>query len=183
MPITTEHGVQLRICRPAFQDFHAILPRYCSRSVLNRQLLKLRWWSPNEPRVVDLRWCIDDECGLFHVFVEPVGELATGVRVVFFEHSPDPQRPTLRILGGVRINEEFEERQNLVFCGRSSLFKERADCGEKMETMELKDFPNEAFRAILSIDSKQKELIHRYLECSTRYRLSCVQCLPLLSTR
>jgi len=35
-----------------------------------------------------------------------------------------------------------------------------------METMELKDFPNEAFRAILNIDAKQRELIHRYLECS-----------------
>ena len=35
-----------------------------------------------------------------------------------------------------------------------------------METMELKDFPKDAFRAILNIDSKQRELIHRYLECS-----------------
>ena len=35
-----------------------------------------------------------------------------------------------------------------------------------METIEVKNFPNEAFRAILNIDSKQRELIQRYLECS-----------------
>jgi len=127
MPITTHDGWRMRICRPAFQDFHAIFPRYYARSVLNRQLLKLRWWSPDERQVVDLDWCFDDECGLPHVFVEPGGELATGVRVVFFEHSPDPQRPTLWILGGVRIDEEFEAQQKLLFYGRSVIVKERAD--------------------------------------------------------
>lgn len=127
MPITTEDGRQVRICRPAFQDFHAIFPRYYARSVLNRQLLKLRWWSPDELQVVDLNWGLDAECGLFHVFVEPSGELATGVRVIFFEHSPNPQTPTLWILGGLRIDEEFEERQKLVFYGRSIIVKERAD--------------------------------------------------------
>jgi len=129
MPITKENGDgwQVRICRPAFQDFHAIFPRYYSRSVLNRQLLKLRWWSPDEPLVVDLKWDCDDGCGLFHVFVEPGGELATGVRVVFLEHSPDPHRPTLWILGGVRIDEEFEARQKWLFYGRSVIVKERAD--------------------------------------------------------
>jgi transcriptional regulator with XRE-family HTH domain len=35
-----------------------------------------------------------------------------------------------------------------------------------METIDQEDFPNEAFRAILTIDSKQRELIRRYLECS-----------------
>ncbi len=35
-----------------------------------------------------------------------------------------------------------------------------------METIEVKNFPNEAFRAILNIDSEQRELILRYLECS-----------------
>jgi transcriptional regulator with XRE-family HTH domain len=39
-----------------------------------------------------------------------------------------------------------------------------------METMNLKDFPNDAFRAILSIDSKQQELIRLYLECSDEVR-------------
>lgn len=35
-----------------------------------------------------------------------------------------------------------------------------------METMDVKDFPNDAFRAILNIDAKQRELIRLYLECS-----------------
>lgn len=39
-----------------------------------------------------------------------------------------------------------------------------------METMDLKDFPNDAFRAILSINSKQQELIRLYLECSDEVR-------------
>ena len=55
------------------------------------------------------------------------GELSTGVRVVFFEHSPRPERPTLWILGGVRIEEEFSQLKNLLFYGRSIIVKERAD--------------------------------------------------------
>ena len=39
-----------------------------------------------------------------------------------------------------------------------------------METMELKDFPIEAFRAILKTEPKQRELIHLYLECSDEVR-------------
>lgn len=35
-----------------------------------------------------------------------------------------------------------------------------------METMSLKDIPNDAFRAILKMDAKQREFIHRFLECS-----------------
>ncbi len=35
-----------------------------------------------------------------------------------------------------------------------------------METMNLKDIPNDAFRAILKMDAKQREFIHRFLECS-----------------
>lgn len=35
-----------------------------------------------------------------------------------------------------------------------------------MESMDLMDFPNDAFRAILNIDAKQRELIRLYLECS-----------------
>lgn len=42
--------------------------------------------------------------------------------------------------------------------------------GEKMETMDLNDFPNDAFRAILSINSQQQKLIRRYLECSDEVR-------------
>lgn len=127
MPINTEGGWQVRICRPAFQDFHAIFPRYYSRSVLNRHLQKLRWWSPDEPQVVDLNWSLDDDCGLSYVFVDRGGELSTGVRVVFFEHSPDPERPTLWILGGVRIDEEFSGLKKVLFYGRSIIVKERAD--------------------------------------------------------
>ena len=127
MPIITEVGWQVRICRPAFQDFHAIFPRYYSRSVLNRHLQKLRWWNPNEPQVVDLNWSLDEESGFSHVFVDPGGELSTGVRVVFFEHSPRPERPTLWIPGGVRIEEEFSQKKNQWFYGRSIIIKGRAD--------------------------------------------------------
>jgi transcriptional regulator with XRE-family HTH domain len=129
-------------------------------------LQELRWWSPDEAQVVDLNWSMDDECGLLCVFVEPGGELSTGVRVVFFERSRDPEGCTPWIPGGVRIDEEFSGLKKVLFCSRSIIVKERADGGEKMKTMDLKDFPNDAFRAILSIDSKQQELIRLYLECS-----------------
>lgn len=35
-----------------------------------------------------------------------------------------------------------------------------------MSTAELNEFPSDAFRAILAIDPKQRELIKRYMECS-----------------
>ncbi len=35
-----------------------------------------------------------------------------------------------------------------------------------MSTIELNQFPRDAFRAILSIDAEQRELIKRYMECS-----------------
>lgn len=35
-----------------------------------------------------------------------------------------------------------------------------------MSTTELNEFPSDAFRAILAIDPKQREMIQRYMECS-----------------
>ncbi len=35
-----------------------------------------------------------------------------------------------------------------------------------METMDVKDFPNDAISGDLNIDAKQRELIRLYLECS-----------------
>ena len=54
----------------------------------------------------------------------------------------------------------------VAFFRRSIIVKERADRGDKMETIELREFPCEAFRAILNIEPRQRQLIRRYLECS-----------------
>lgn len=117
----------MRICRPAFQDFHLIFPSYYARSLLNRQLLKLRWWNPIESQVVDLQWNLVPDAELRQLVIEPGGELTTGVNVVFLEHTADPSVPTLWALGGTRIDEELGDLQRMLFVCRSMIVKERAD--------------------------------------------------------
>ena len=129
-PIEQEEGWQVRICRPAFQDFQRIFRRYYARSILNRQLLKLRWWNPDDPLIIDLQWNDVPDTNLMELLIEEGGSLSTGVRVYFFQHSPDPQNPTLWVLGGMEIDESFGDTQRSVYCGRSLIVKERAEKGD-----------------------------------------------------
>ena len=122
-----EERWQVRICRPAFQDFHLIFPRYYARSVLNRQILKLRWWNPNEPQVVDLQWDLVPDTELRQLVIEPSGELTTGVKVIFLEHTAYLSVRTLWVLGGTRVGEELGDLQKMLFICRSMIVKERAD--------------------------------------------------------
>lgn len=90
-------------------------------------MLKLRWWDPNESSVIDLQWNRLPETNLTELLVEDEGELTSGVRVLFFEHSPNPDEPALWILGGLKIDETFGDLQRLVYFGRSLIVQERAD--------------------------------------------------------
>ena len=126
-PILPESGWRVRICRPAFQDFQRIFRRYYARSILNRHLLKLRWWDPEESLVIDLRWNLVPDTNVVELLVEQEGELHVGVRILFCEHSPNPSEPTLWVLGGLRIDEEFGELQRTIYSGRSLIVQERAD--------------------------------------------------------
>lgn len=127
MQLEKEETWKVRICRPAFQDFHLIFPRYYARSVLNRQLLKLRWWNPDESQIVDLQWDFVPDTELRQLMIEPSGELTTGVRVFFLEHSTDPTVPTIWILGGTKIDDEPGDVQKTLFVCRSMIVKERAN--------------------------------------------------------
>lgn len=129
-PITRIEGLewQLRICRPAFQDFHCLLPRYSVRSELNRQLHKLRWWNPDEPFIIDLPWTqLEHPNGLAELLVQLDDGVVDTVRVLFFEYSPDPSVPTLWILGGMRADGAFDSFQHAIYSGRSTIVKARAD--------------------------------------------------------
>ena len=126
-PILLESGWQVRICRPAFQDFQRIFRRYYSRSILLRHLLKLRWWDPEELLVIDLQWEFVPDTNLVGLLLEQEGELNSGVRVLFCEHSPNPDVPTHWVLGAMRIDEEFGENQRTIYVGRSVIVRERAD--------------------------------------------------------
>jgi len=118
---------RLRICRPAFQDFQRLLPRYLVRSELNRQLPKLRWWNPDEYLVIDLHWSRIVDSELAELLVDPANDDSGGVRILFFEHSPDPSVPTLWILGGMNAVEPLGSLQHAIFLGRSTIVKARAD--------------------------------------------------------
>ncbi|WP_417730837.1 hypothetical protein [Rosistilla oblonga] len=129
-PITVTKRLEwrLRICRPAFQDFQRLLPRYSVRSELNRQLHKLRWWNPGEPLLVDLQWKqVEQPNGLVEVLVELDDGVVDSVRVLFFEYSPNPTVPTLWILGGMRADETLGSLQHAIYSGRSTIVKARAD--------------------------------------------------------
>lgn len=118
---------RLRICRPAFQDFQRLLTRYHVRSELNRQLHKLRWWNPDEPMVIDLQWNRLEPSGLAQLFVQLDDGVVGTVRVLFFEHSPEPSVPTLWILGAMRADEAYGSLQYAIYSGRSIIVQERAD--------------------------------------------------------
>lgn len=117
----------VRICRPAFQDFHRIFPRYHDRSELNRQLQKLGWWHPLDPLVIDLGWNSIPNTEIHELVFEAGYGLVRGVRVVFFPHQPcESCGPSIWVLGGMRLSEEFDEFRKLIYVGRSLIVKERA---------------------------------------------------------
>jgi len=138
---------QVLICRPAFQDSQQLLHRYHSRSELVRQMLKLRWWDPDRPRVLDL---VDDAFGI-----------SDGLRVMFF--APPTSDTTVWVLGVRKVNEEFTERTKAIFVGRSTIVLERRTA-QPLEN--LNDIPLEIFKALFSADPKQQEMIRLYMECS-----------------
>lgn len=120
-----DRGRDVRICRPAFQDFHRLLPRYQARSELNRQLQKLRWWNLETLLVIDLPWSWIPGTNLAELVIDPCGDIGTGVRVVFFEHLTSDAR-SIWILGGVRFAESFGEVHRAVYLGRSTIVQQRA---------------------------------------------------------
>ncbi|WP_153559453.1 hypothetical protein [Roseimaritima sediminicola] len=128
-PITGTEGLEwrLRICRPAFQDFQHLLPRYSVRSELNRQLHKLRWWDPDQLVVIDLPWQRLQPTGLVELFAQLDDGVVDTVRVLFFEYSPNPQVPTLWILGAMRADETLGSLQHTIYSGRSTIIRARAD--------------------------------------------------------
>ena len=61
------------------------------------------------------------------ILVEEEGELYSGMRVLFCDHSRNPNEPTLWALGGLRIDDEFGELQRSIYSARSLFVQERAD--------------------------------------------------------
>ena len=114
---------QVLICRPAFQDSQQLLHRYHSRSELVRQMLKLRWWDPDRPRVLDLAWSKIPETDLSELFVDDAFGISDGLRVIFF--APPTSDTTVWVLGVRKVNEDFTERTKAIFVGRSTIVLER----------------------------------------------------------
>jgi hypothetical protein len=90
-------------------------------------LLKLRWWDLEDSLLVDLQWSFVRDSNLVEMLVEEEGELHPGMRVLFFDHSPNPNEPTLWVLGGLRVDEEFGDLQRTIYSARSLIVQERAD--------------------------------------------------------
>ena len=114
---------QVLICRPAFQDSQQLLPRYHSRSELVRQVLKLQWWDPDRPRVLDLAWSKIPETDLFELFVDDAFGISDSLRVIFF--APPDSDTTVWVLGVRKATEEFTEYTKAIFVCRSTIVLER----------------------------------------------------------
>ena len=115
------------ICRPTFQDFHCLLPRYYARSELNRQLQKLKWWNSKDPQVIDLVWNRIPGTGLAELVFDRCSEFPAGLRIVFFQHSPEgADQRWVWVLGGLKLTEEFDDNRKAIYVGRSVIVQERA---------------------------------------------------------
>ena len=117
----------VRICRPAFQDFQCILPRYYSRSELVRQMLKLKWWSSGSSEIYDLIWEPIEGTELCQLLVDSGNNMLEPIRVVFFEHSSEQHEDAIWILGGIRGSEHFDEIRKNIFVARSVIVQQRAE--------------------------------------------------------
>ena len=77
--------------------------------------------------VVDLQWQSVPDTDLYQLVIDPSGVITTGVKVFFLEHTVDPATPTLWVLGGSRKDEDQSDLHKVLFTGRSTIIKERAD--------------------------------------------------------
>ena len=77
--------------------------------------------------VVDLQWQSVPDTDLYQLVIDPSGVITTGVKVFFLEHTVDPATPTLWALGGARKDEDQSDLHKVLFTGRSTIIKERAD--------------------------------------------------------
>ena len=122
-PSKDSREMKVRVCRPALQDSHLLLPRYCQRSELIRQILKLRWWDPEEPHVLDLAWSTIPATDLSELVVDDGIGLPDGLRVIFF--IPSTSDTTIWVLGIRKVAEEFTEHMKAIYVGRSKIVLER----------------------------------------------------------
>lgn len=67
------------------------------------------------------------DSNLVEVLVEEEDSLYPGMRVLFCDHSPPPNEPTLWVLGGLRGDEEFGDLRRTIYSARKLIVQERAD--------------------------------------------------------
>ena len=116
---------RVRICRPAFQDMHLLIPRQAARAQLRRNALKLRFWKLGDASVADLGYRqIDDG---FHVATVSEGfGLAEGFRIVFCEVlNPEPHG-TVWVLSVMRTDECFSTTVFEILQARRAIARERS---------------------------------------------------------
>ncbi len=130
MIMTYANEWNLRICRPAFQDLQRILPRYYARSETIRQMLKLRWWNPDEKCVLDLNWNRIRDTNLCELIVDDGYGIVSDLRIVFYEFSPpNTADRAIWILGALAGEDTFDETTKEIYIGRSLIVNQRATDG------------------------------------------------------
>jgi hypothetical protein len=118
---------RVRICRPAFQDFHYLLRRLSARAELRRQVTKLRWWNPANPLVLDVLWEPIPDTDLGILFLDDGYGYASGLKVVFFDFlAANPDDNAIWVLALMRQDELFTPITETILLGRRSVVVERA---------------------------------------------------------
>jgi hypothetical protein len=101
--------------------------RLAARAELRRQVMKLRWWNPDGPLVLDVSWepIPDTDLGLLWL-ADGYGFVA-GLKVVFFDFQPAiPDDRAIWVLSLMRQDELMTPITRSILLGRRSIVTERA---------------------------------------------------------
>lgn len=120
-----EAARRVRICRPAFQDMHLLMPRLAARAQLRRHAMKLRYWSKGDIRVLDLDCFQIPNEALFFAQVEDGFGLAEGFRIVFCEEPTPEPNGTICVLSVMRLDEPLSAPSLEILRGRELVAAER----------------------------------------------------------
>ena len=116
---------RVRICRPAFQDMHLLMPRLAARAQLRRHVMKLGFWLRGDAIVADLECFQIPNEELFVVQVTDGFGMAEGFQVVFCEVSMPEPLGTICVLSVMRVGEPFSDATLNILRGREIIARER----------------------------------------------------------
>lgn len=117
---------RVRICLPAFQDFHRLMPRVASRAHVRRLATKLAHWEPGATAVLDHQCVPIDDTGLFNFLVDEIGPSVLALRLTFFEFLGNEPHHELWVIATSGCDQPLSEDHLRILHGRRTVAQTRA---------------------------------------------------------